>query len=281
MRKLLLAALAALMLVPGGSAGSHPVPAFKHVIVIVFENKERSSLLGSAPTFDALGSRYAQLAGYRGVTHPSLPNYLALVSGSTQGITSDCTDCVVDAPSLADTLELSHKTWKTYAEGLPSPGWTGPSSGRYAKKHNPFLYFRSVVSKAARRNRVVPLAQLLRDLSARRLPDFALVVPDLCNSTHDCPVSTGDAWLARVTKPLLASPQLAGSVIFVVFDEGSTSVGGGGETLALALGPAVRPGSKYAPVLNHYGLLRTIEDAWGLNRLGRSARAKPITGIWK
>lgn len=281
MRRLLLAALAALVLVPGGSAASRPVPAFKHVIVIVFENKERSSVVGSAPTFDALGSRYAKLAGYRGVTHPSLPNYLALVSGSTQGITSDCTNCIVDAPSLADTLERSEKTWKTYAEGLPSPGWTGPSSGRYAKKHNPFLYFRSVVSKPARRNRVVALPQLWRDLARRRLPDFALVVPDLCNSTHDCPVSIGDAWLARVTKPLLASPQLAGSVIFVVYDEGVSSVGGGGETAALALGPAVRRGATYARVLNHYGLLRTIEDAWGLRRLGESASAKPITGIWK
>ena len=281
MRRLLLAALAALVLVPGGSAGPRAVPAFKHVFVIVFENKERSSVLGSAPTFDALAARYAQLAGYRGVTHPSLPNYLALVSGSTQGITSDCTDCTVSAPSLADSLERAKKTWKTYAEGLPSPGWTGPSLGRYAKKHDPFLYFNAVLAKPARRNRVVPFGQLWRDLSRRKLPDFALLVPDLCNSMHDCPVQTGDAWLARVTKALLKRPQLKNSVIFVVFDEGSTNVGGGGETLALALGPTVRPGSKYAPVLSHYGLLRTIEDAWGLRRLGQSAGALPITGIWK
>jgi hypothetical protein len=282
MRRLILTALAALVvLVPGGSAGSRAVPAFKHVIVIVFENKERSAVVGSAPTFDALGSKYARLAGYRGVTHPSLPNYLALVSGSTQGITSDCTDCRVSAPSLADSLERAKKTWKTYAEGLPSPGWTGPSSGRYAKKHNPFLYFNPVLANAARRNRVVPFGQVWRDLSHRKLPDFALLVPDMCNSTHDCPVQTGDAWLARVTKMLLGSPQLTNSVIFVIFDEGSTNVGGGGETAALALGPTVRPGSKYAPVLNHYGLLRTVEDAWGLRRLGESAGAKPITGIWK
>jgi len=280
-RRLLLAALAALVLVPGGSAGPRAVPAFKHVFVIVFENKERSSVLGSARTFDALASRYAQLAGYRGVTHPSLPNYLALVSGSTQGITWDCTDCTVSAPSLADTLEASKKTWKTYAEGLPAPGWTGPLHGRYAKRHDPFLYFNGVLATPARRNRVVPFAQLWRDLTRRKLPDFALLVPDLCNSMHDCPVQTGDAWLARVTKVLLKTPQLKNSVIFVIFDEGSTNVGGGGETLALALGPTVRPGSKYLPVLNHYGLLRTIEDAWGLRWLGRSSGAEPITGIWK
>ena len=281
MRRLLLAALAALVLVPGGSAGPRPVPAFKHVIVIVFENKERPSVLGFAPTFDMLAARYAQLVGYRAVSHPSLPNYLALVSGSTQGITTDCTDCIVTAPNLADTLERSKKTWKSYAEGLPAPGWTGPSRGRYAKKHNPFLYFRSVVSKPVRRSRVVPLTQLWRDLAHHRLPEYALVVPNLCNSMHDCPVSTGDAWLDRVTKPLLASPQLARSVIFVVFDEGLTETGGGGETFGLALGPAVRHGTTYAPTVNHYGLLRTIEDAWGLRRLGLSAGAQPITGIWR
>ncbi len=281
MRRLFCAAFAVLVLVPGGSASPRAVPAFKHVIVIVFENKERSSVLGSAPTFDKLASRYAQLTGYRGVTHPSLPNYLALVSGSTQGIRSDCTDCAVTAPSLADTLQQAKKTWKTYAEGLPSPGWTGPSQGRYAKKHDPFLYFNGVLDLPARRHRVVPFSQLWGDLSRHKLPDFALVVPDLCNSMHDCPVETGDAWLARVTKVLLKSSQLKNSVIFVVFDEGVTDVGGGGETLALALGPTVRPGSKYAPVVNHYGLLRTVEDAWGLRRLGQSAAAHPITGIWK
>jgi len=281
MRRLLLAALAALVLVPGGSAGPRAVPRFKHVFVIVFENKERPAVLGSARTFDALGARYAQLTGYRGVTHPSLPNYLALVSGSTQGIDSDCTDCTVSAASLADSLERANKTWKTYAEGLPSPGWTGPWQGRYAKKHDPFLYFNAVLTKPARRNRVVPFGQLWRDLSRRKLPDFALLVPDMCNSMHDCPVQAGDAWLARVTRPLLKSPQLKNSVIFVIFDEGSSDVGGGGETLALALGPTVRSGSRYAPVLNHYGLLRTIEDAWGLRRLGQSAGAQPITGIWR
>lgn len=286
MQRLLLTALAATILAGCGSeaASTRPsVPAFRHVFVIVFENKERSDVFDSAdaPTFNALGDRYAKLTGYRGVTHPSLPNYLALVSGSTQGITENCTDCIVDARNLADTLVAAKKTWKTYAEGLPGPGFTGGLSGRYAKKHNPFLYFRSVVSKPAQLNRVVPLAELRADLDADRLPDFALIIPDLCNSMHDCPVATGDVWLDRVTKPLLDSPELARSVIFVVFDEGDSEIGGGGETAALALGPAVRPGSTHESLVNHYGLLRTIEDAWGLPKLGASTREQPITGIWR
>ncbi len=269
---------------PAGPAPpSVPLPRFTHVLVVVFENHERSSLAGSpsASTFDALGRRYATLTRYDAVTHPSLPNYLALVSGSTQGITSDCTDCVVAARSLADTLEAAGLTWKTYAEGLPERGFIGAGAGRYAKKHDPFLYFRSVADSQARRDRVVPFGELRSDAARRQLPDFALVVPDLCHDMHDCSVATGDAWLRTEIVPLLRSPALAGGVVFVVFDEGTTSEGGGGRVEALALGPTVRRGAVFAGATNHYGLLRTIEDAWHLPRLGLSARARPIGGIWK
>jgi hypothetical protein len=265
------------------SAAEPPVPAFHHAIVVVFENKERGEVAGNpdAPTFAALARRNATLSTYEAVTHPSLPNYLALVSGSTQGIESNCTSCLVRAPNLADLLEQVGLTWKTYAEGLPRPGFTGATAGRYAKKHNPFLYFADIAQNRSRRTRVVPLEQLRRDLAAKELPDFALVVPDLCNDMHDCPVATGDQWLRRTIVPLLGDPQLAGSVVFVVFDEGATNKGGGGHVAALALGPLVRPGSDYDRPTTHYGLLRTLEDAWGLPPLGRSAQAQPITGIWE
>ncbi|MDX6513096.1 MAG: phosphatidylinositol-3-phosphatase [Gaiellaceae bacterium] len=264
------------------AAAPRPVPNFRHVIVFVFENKESPDVIGSgaAPTFDALGKRYASITNYDGVAHPSLPNYLALVSGSTHGITSDCTSCTVSAPSLADTLAAKRKTWKTYAEGLPSPGWDGATAGRYAKKHNPFLYF-TRIKRSERLKRIVPLERFSSDVAQGRLPDFSLVVPDLCHDMHDCSVATGDAWLKQFTKPLLGSRKLARSVIFVVFDEGTTGSGGGGHVAALALGPLVRPGSTFAGRTNHYGLLRTIEDAWGLPRLGRSKTARAITGIWR
>ena len=130
-------------LLAGRATAAAPVPAFAHV-VIVFENKESTTVLGNraAPTFNSYGRRYAKLTRYYGVTHPSLPNYLALVSGSTQGITTDC-PVRVDAKSLADTLEASGRTWKAYAEGLPAPGFLGAFNGRYAKKHNPLAYFRA------------------------------------------------------------------------------------------------------------------------------------------
>ena len=259
------------------------IPSFTHVVVVVFENHEANSIAGNpaAPTFNALARRYATITNYTAVAHPSLPNYLALVSGSTQGITSDCTDCIVQARNLADTLEAARKTWKTYAENLPAPGFTGGSSGRYAKKHDPFLYFRDVADSRARRNRVVPFPQLARDLSARRLPDFSLVIPNLCDDMHDCSVSTGDAWLKAHVVPLLHSPELRGGVVFVVFDEGTSNTGGGGHVEALALGPTVRRGATFGKATNHYGLLRTIEDAWGLPRLGFSRTGTPIGGIWR
>ena len=269
--------------VPKTAPPSVRLPNFKHVVVVVFENHEASSIAGSsdAPTFNALARRYGRLTNYDAVAHPSLPNYLALVSGSTQGISSDCTDCVVGARSLADTLEAAGKTWKTYAEDLPYPGFTGGSDGRYAKKHDPFLYFRDVADSRARRDRVVPFPQLGRDLAEHRLPDFSLVIPNLCNDMHDCPLATGDAWLKAHVVPLLHSPELRCGVVFVVFDEGTSDTGGGGRVEALALGPTVRRGSSFAKATNHYGLLRTIEDAWGLARLGYSRKGTPVGGIWK
>jgi hypothetical protein len=259
------------------------VPAFRHVLVVVFENHEATAIAGNpdAPTFNRLARRYATLSSYDAVAHPSLPNYLALVSGSTQGISSDCTDCIVDARSLADTLAASGRTWKTYAEDLPQPGFSGGSAGRYAKKHDPFLYFRDVADSSARRDRVVPFTRLRRDLARRRLPDFSLLIPNLCDDMHDCSVATGDAWLKAHVVPLLHSRALRDSVVFVVFDEGTSDTGGGGRVEALALGPTVRRGSRFTKATNHYGLLRTIEDAWRLPRLGNSRTGTPIGGIWK
>ena len=263
----------------GGAAIS--VPPVDHIVVVVFENKESGRVLGSrdAPTFTAYARTHANLTRYYGVTHPSLPNYLALVSGSTHGIKTNCTSCIVSARSLADTVEASGRTWKTYAEGLPKPSYTGAVSGRYAKKHNPFVYFRNIAANPVRRREhVVPFTQLARDLQANVLPNFSLIVPDMCNSMHDCPVATGDAWLRKLVPRLV---QLPNTVIFILFDEGTTRERVGGHIPAIALGTAVKPKARFRRITDHYGALRTIEEAWGLPLLGRSARARPVTGIWR
>jgi phospholipase C len=253
--------------------------------VIVFENKSPRMILGNpaAPTLNALERHYATLTHYDAVAHPSLPNYIALISGSTQGIKSNCIRCSIASRNLADTLELAGKTWKTYAEGLPAPGFKGRRVGWYAKKVNAFLYFRDVASDPRRLARIVPYSQLARDVATRRLPDFSLVVPNLCHDMHSCSVQVGDSWLRQQLPLLLESPQLQDGVIFVLFDEGAASdhAGGGGHVPGLVLGPLIRPGSVASRPVTHYSVLRTIEQAWHLQYLGKSRAAVPISGIWR
>jgi acid phosphatase len=259
-------------------------PVFQRAVVVVFENKDRSTIAGdpAAPTFNGYARRYAALTDYHAVAHPSLPNYLALVSGSTHGITTNCYDCTVDAASLADSLESAGLSWKTYADGLPASGFVGSGFDRYTKRHDPFLYFRPVLARPGRLRRIVPFARFRRDLARRALPAFSLVVPDLCHDMHDCPVGDGDKWLRGLLAPLLRSPQMRRGVVFVVFDETESKTGSdGGHLFAFAAGPAVRPHSVYARRLTHYGLLATLEANWRLRRLGQSANERPISGIWR
>jgi hypothetical protein len=245
-----------LALAAGGSARELPTPS--HVVVIVLENKDVAEINArSAPALTALGRRFARLTNYVAVTHPSLPNYLALVSGSTHGITVDCTTCSVAGESIGDQLTRSGRRWAAYAEGFPS----GPS---FAKKHVPFLYFPYGA------HHVRPLSRF----DPQRLPDFAFVVPNLCHDMHDCSVATGDAWLKSFVRPLLAVTE---TVVFVVFDEGVRT----NHVAAFALGTAVRPHSVFARRVDHYGLLGTIEDMFGLPRLGAAVGLRPIDGIWK
>ena len=251
----------------------------------MFENRDASQVLKnpSASIFRRLAERYATLERYDAVAHPSLPNYLALVSGSTHGIRSDCTGCILHARSLADTLAAHSLTWKTYVEHLPPTQDVTHLRSPAVKARIPFLFFHDVLSSPQRVRDIVPLAEFDRDLRARRLPSFSLVIPDLCNDMHNCPVRTGNRWLTRFARALLLPDKVRGSVVFIVFDEGRAwhRQGGGGRVAAIVAGPLVRRDSGSAIPLNHYSLLRTIEQAWRLPLLGRSASAQPITGIWR
>ena len=282
---MVVALVALLLSTTGGNSNKSGLPRIHRIVLIVLENQDFDSVIGdrSARELNRLARRYALLTNYFALEHPSLPNYLALVSGSTHGVKTDCLRCMFSARNLADTLEEAHRTWKVYAEGLRARGFAGSRSGLYVKRHNPFLYFRDVASNPARRIQVVPLPEFKRDLSLGVLPDFSFVVPDLCHSTHDCTLAHGDGWLRRFLRPLLTSSQLDDGVVFVTFDEASfeDTEGGGGHIATLVLGPLVRPGARTSERLTHYNLLRTIEDAWSLPRLGGSASANPIRGIWR
>ena len=175
-------------------------PAAKHVILVVLENQEATAVLKSVHSgiFRSLEERYATLTRYHAVAHPSLPNYLALLAGSTLGMARNCLDCVFTSPSLPDTLAAAGETWKEYVEGLPRNPGDIDTMG--IKVRIPFLYFRTVTSRPAEMANVVPLTRLQDDLRGRTLPSFSIVVPNLCHAMHDCGIASGDAWLAAVEK---------------------------------------------------------------------------------
>jgi hypothetical protein len=256
------------------------VPSFSHVIIIVEENREASRVLGNAaaPYVNQLATQYGLARQYYGVFHPSLPNYLAMVAGDTFGTTTDCTDCFVDQPSIADQIEASGRRWRAYQEDMPSPCFLG-SAGKYAQKHNPFIYFDSIRTNSTRCvSSIVPFDQFAADLTQSQLPDYAFITPNLCNDGHDCGIDVADSWLARVVPGILASESFQGSgVLIITWDEGETDAGccwglaEGGQTVAIIASPLARTGFISDVPASHYSLLRTVEDAWGLPPLSHAA----------
>jgi hypothetical protein len=263
---------------PGSSVSAasrlrHPA----HIAVIVMENESYGDVIGSpaAPFITNLASRYALAQDMYAVSHPSLPNYLALTGGSTFGISSDCTDCSVRAPGLANQLHRAGISWKAYMEGLPRPCFTGPAAGEYAKKHDPFVYYSQVVGDWALCGHVVPLSELGHDERSGALPRFIWITPDLCHDMHDCGVSTGDRFLAALVPRLLRALGPNG-LLFLTWDEGSSDSGccvvaSGGHIATIVAGPRARRGARLSTPSDHYSLLQTVEDLLGLPRLRRAA----------
>lgn len=256
-----------------------PVSRSSHVVLIVLENKEYGDVIGSpqAPYLSGLVQRSGLATHSYAITHPSLPNYLALTSGSTHGITSDCTDCRVAGPNLASQLDQAGRSWKAYLEGAPGRCFTGAGVGAYAKKHNPFAYYDDIVRNRARCRRLVPLSTLTRDLRSGALPDFALISPDLCHDTHDCGVGVGDRFLAGLVPAVRAELGPRGFLV-LTWDEGTTDAGccgvaRGGHIATVVNGPDVRRGARSARPVDHYGVLRFIERAFALPSLAGARRA--------
>jgi phosphatidylinositol-3-phosphatase len=270
--------------VPPSRAATAPGP--RHIVVIVFENKEAAAIM--SPRSDA---RYFRSLARSGVTltrlfairHPSLPNYLALTSGGTHGVTSDCTTCLIDDVNLVDQLEDASISWKAYLESMPGSCSRAPVDGRYVMKHNPFMYYTGIRNDPARCADVVPLRQLRSDLAADALPSFAWISPNLCHDMHDCSIATGDrflrTWVERLT-PALGTD----GVIITLFDEGYTSAGcchgraAGGHIAGIISGPGAGAGVSIRTRVDQYSILRLIEDAWGLDPLGEAARGPLIDG---
>jgi phosphatidylinositol-3-phosphatase len=280
---------ALLLLVPACGGGSSPPPAsravhavavtrpcgrsgapphrYSHVIWIVMENKSFSDVIGSseAPYTHALASACGLATRFSAETHPSLPNYLAMTSGSTQGISDDLgpESHRLAVPSIFSQLG---RRWRALEDGMPSACDRG-NSGRYAVRHNPAAYYTNLAGSCRRQD--VPL-RTRPNLSAR----FTFVTPDLCHDTHDCPVADGDRWLAGFVPKILRSRQYAsrGTALFITWDEDDGSSSNRIATLVIA--PHTRPGTRSARSFSHYSMLGTTEELLGLPvRLGAAARA--------
>ncbi len=281
----------------------HPlVPNFKHIIVFFFENHEYGSVIGNRamPNYNQYADENAILTQYYAITHPSLPNYLAVFGGDTFGVTSDCSKCFVSAANLVDQIEASGHTWRAYFQDMPHPCYLGDTI-TYVQKHNPFIYFDDIRQDAARCNQsIVPLSQLDTDIATGALPDFVYIMPNSCVSTDDdfsnpdCTLSLADGWLGGVMAELLPYLNQRASeepyLIVLTWDEGQGNhsccglpTDAGGRVPTILISPLVKSGFQDDTPYTHYSLLKTIEAAWGFPFLSHAADPQNvlITAPWK
>jgi hypothetical protein len=258
---------------PGTAVAGPGVPRPDHVVVVMLENKDRASVIGSAsaPYLTALAGRGATMTQSYGVTHPSQGNYVALFAGKQHGVADDaCPQDLGAQPNLATQLEAAHLTFFGFSESLPYAGFTGCSDGQYRRKHNAWVDFSNV-----RPGLNQPFSAFPTDYA--RLPTISFVTPNMCSDMHDCPVGTGDAWLKAHLDAYAQWAQTHNSLLVVTFDENSG--GTVNQIPTVIVGQRVRPGTS-SEWMNHYTLLRTLEDAYGLAPLGWAANAQPLRSIW-
>ena len=254
--------------------------------IVVFENKEVTEITSSkAPYLTSLANQYTRLSNMFGIRHPSLPNYLAMIGGSTFGITNDCTSCHVNATNLVDQLEAAGFSWKAYMEDAPGPCPTIGNNGSYYKKHDPFMYFDDIANNPARCNKVVPYTQLKTDLANHFLPDFFFITPNICHDMHNCSIATGDTW-AKNNLPQVINALGTNGILFVTFDEGSTNAGccgnaAGGHIYTAIVGPGAKTSNVVTTAVDHYSMLRLVEDQFGVAHLRNAATAPAINGALK
>jgi acid phosphatase len=248
------------------------VPAPAHTVVVVMENHSYAGIIGNpaAPFINALARRGALFTRSYAVTHPSQPNYLALFSGSTQGVTGDGCPQEFTAPNLAADLIKAGRSFAGYAEDLPGTGSPVCVAGDYARKHVPWTDFANVPASVS-----LPFTSFPADFA--RLPAVSFVIPGLCHDMHDCSVAAGDAWLRDRIGGYADWAMTHHSLLVLTWDEDDDSTGN--HIVTIFAGQPVRPG-RYAEPVTHYAVLATIEAAYSLPRDGQAAAARPVTGIW-
>jgi hypothetical protein len=255
-----------------------------HVIIIVLENTPYSKVYGSsnAPYMTSIADKYSLLTNYYAIAHPSLPNYITMIAGSTFGITDDgqpsSHTSIAGNAEIVSLLETKGVSWKTYQESMPSACYKS-SSGDYVVRHNPFVYFNDVTADSTYCNsHVVDFNALDNDIANNALPKYVFITPNLKNDGHDTSLGYADNWLSGFLPKLINSPSFASSVIFVTFDEDDGSSGNHIYTAAVGPSTIVKQAFKSTVKYNHYSLLATVEDIYGLGDLGRNDASAAVMG---
>lgn len=261
-----------------------PPPAstsITRVVVVWMENEEASAITTSSmPYLYGLSNQFGRATKVYGITHPSQPNYIAFWSGATQGV-GDNNVHNLNAPTLASQVTAAGKEWRVYAQNVPGNCFTGGSAsggidgpgvaGTYVRRHEPAISFTAVQNSPSECAKIQPLAAFNPTAF-----NVAFVVPNLCNDAHDCPLATGDAFLAAFLPQVFNSPDWAHTLLIVTFDEGSSSANGGGNIFTLVARPGLS-GFTSSTTHNHYGVLRTIQNVLGLSCLANSCNATPLS----
>ena len=282
---------AAALVVAESAASTRPerVPEPTRVAVLVLENRSYDEVIGNpdAPYLNALARRYALATRYYAIGHPSLPNYVALLGGSTFDIHGDCNVCDIAGRSLVAQLDAARISWKAYFEDLTSSARPGVPTRLYDPHYNPFVYYESVRDSSFGRSRVVDFDELRSDLRRGRLPRFSWIAPGVLHDGHDGSLREADRY-ASVLVPRVLRALGPRGVLYLTWDEGARTdrsgidgEPGGGHVALIAAGGLARRGATTAVEANHYALLRTIEAGFDLPALGRAASpATPVlTGL--
>jgi len=263
------------------------VPRFDHIYVIVMENHEYGSIVGNprAPYINYLIRHVGLATNYTAVSHPSEPNYLALWGGQTFGVRDDGIHNIA-ARNLADQLGARRRSWHVYAQDLPARCSTVSSAsggidllgaaGTYVRKHEPAISFTDISRNASRCGQITRLSTFSPTATS-----FSLIVPNLTNDMHDGSIAQGDAFLRGFVPRITGKPSYANSLLIITWDEGSTSLGGGGHVVTLVISPREKGRFVSAIPHNHYSLLRTIESAWGLGCLNLTCSANDLREFFR
>ncbi|KAL2915551.1 hypothetical protein HK105_204953 [Polyrhizophydium stewartii] len=258
------------------SAAAAPVAAFDRFFVIILENQNYAKVIKNTYLGTTLRAKGRLLTNYKAIRHPSEPNYLAMISGSTQGVTDDGT-YDFGGNTIVDLLEAKGVSWATYQENYPGNCFTDSSSddSLYRRKHNPFISFTSISGDSARCAMIKDASQLSADIASESLAQYVFYTPNMDNDGHDTSLSTASNWVEGFIEPLIANPSLQNTLFLLTYDE---DVSGSNQVYALLLNGGVTPGSSDSTAYTHYSQLATVEARWGLGNLGAGdASAKAFT----